>query len=109
MYKKLLCQIFNIIKLKKVSFLFIFFVSTFGIVAQEKNSTVNKPNNPSVYTSLKPNDVQPAVFSSQAELNAKIQDKKDKIQSLIAANVNDSIKFKYYREELWRFENAIVK
>jgi hypothetical protein len=94
---------------KNIFFLFIFFALTSQIVAQEKSNAVSKPNNPNLYTSLKPNDVQPAVFSSQAELNAKIQDKKDKIQALIAANVNDSVKLKYYREELWRFENAIVK
>ena len=61
------------------------------------------------YTALKPVDSKPAVFNSQDELNSKMQSKKENMIALIKANESDPIKVKYYREELWRFENAIVQ
>ena len=61
-----------------------------------------------VYTSLKPNDVQPYVFNSKEELSAKFQNKKDGIINLIK-NENDPVKIKLLREELWRLENAIIQ
>lgn len=62
-----------------------------------------------IYTSLKPIDGQGAVFNTKEELDAKVQDKKDKMLALIKENANDPIKVKTYREELWRFENAVVQ
>ncbi|MFT5602638.1 MAG: Skp family chaperone for outer membrane protein [Flavobacteriales bacterium] len=59
-------------------------------------------------TSIKPVDGSPVVFSSQEELDAKIDDKIEKIKVQIRANANDPKKVEYLRMELWRFENAIV-
>ena len=76
--------------------------------AQDNSKADKKTTGNKVYTSLKPNDVQPAVFSSKEEYNAKFQDKKDRIITLIT-NENDSVKVIRYREELWRLENAIIQ
>ena len=79
-----------------------------AIVGQDKSINSNKTIIGNIYTSLKPLDEQPAVFSSQADLDAKIQDKKNKTVQLISDNKNDPDLVKKYREQLWRFENAIV-
>lgn len=79
------------------------------ITLAQVKSTDNKVIKENIYTSLKPADGQPAVFSSQEELNGKLQDKKDKTILLIKENEKDPVQVKMYREQLWRFENAIVQ
>jgi len=59
-------------------------------------------------TSLKPLDESPAVFSSQAEMDEKKSEKIAKMKVMIRENEGDEEKIKQLREELWRFENAIV-
>lgn len=76
-------------------------------LAQNKSEKSSKTNE-NIYTSLRPSDLQPAVFSSQNELNEKIEDKKNKTLLLIKENKDDTLKLRIYREQLWRFENAIV-
>jgi hypothetical protein len=61
-----------------------------------------------IYSGLRPADAKPAVFSSQAEMDAKKESKKNAIKDLITQNSTDPVKVKMYREELWRFENAVV-
>lgn len=96
--------------MKKISLLILVFISTtFVSVAQDGKTTTKKNVEESIYTSLKPADGQGAVFNSKEEMQAKIQDKKDKMIGLIKENANDPVKVKQYREELWRFENAVVK
>jgi hypothetical protein len=87
-------------------------VSYFSI-AQINSATVSKKpaENPvtDIYTSIKPADGNPVIFSSQEELESKIQSKKDNILGMIRQNASDTAKVRYLRQELWRFENAIVK
>jgi len=89
--------------------LFVLFALTSRMLAQEKTAEnkIAVPEN--IYTSLRPADAQPAVFSSQEQLNTCIQDKKNKTIALIRENEKDPVKVKVYREQLWRFENAVVK
>ena len=96
--------------MKKQILLFIFTTSIYLATAQ--NNSGNKAitgGNVDIYSPLKPKDGQPAIFDNQADLNAKIQDKKDKTIALITASIGDSLKVRVYREQLWRFENAIIK
>jgi hypothetical protein len=86
-------------------------ISSFSI-AQINSAVSKKPaENPvtDIYTSVKPADGNPAVFSSKEELESKIQYKKDNILGMIRQNASDTAKVRYLRQELWRFENAIVK
>lgn len=94
--------------MKKLIFIVIssfFLISRSFAQNNDKSSAVSLNNN---YISLKPSDGQPAVFNTKQEMLSKIDDKKNKIKALIIQNQSDSIKLKYYREELWRFENAVV-
>jgi hypothetical protein len=77
--------------------------------AQDKNSELNKNQKETIYSSIKPDDIQPAVFNSQAELDSKVPTKKNNIILLIQQNQNDSVKVIYYRKELWRYENAVIQ
>lgn len=95
--------------MKKIFLLMIAFFFVCSLDAQNVNSKSKKAETENIYTALMPKDGQPAVFNSKAELDAKIADKKNGIINLIKANEKDTEKVKYYREELWRFENAIVK
>jgi len=96
-------------KMKKIFLVMMAFFLVNTISVQTGNSKSKKTAGENIYTALMPKDAQPAVFNSKVELDAKIADKKNGIINLIKANENDAEKVKYYREELWRFENAIVK
>ena len=61
-----------------------------------------------IYTPLKPKDGSPAVFSSKSDLEAKKQSKIDATLELIKKNKDKPELVLQYREQLWRFENAIV-
>jgi hypothetical protein len=77
--------------------------------AQQNTASGKKMEVENIYTALKPLDGQGAVFNTKEELDAKVQDKKDKTIALIKENANDPVKVKTYREQLWRFENAIIQ
>ena len=62
-----------------------------------------------ILTSIKPVDGQPAVFSNQVDLENKVGLKIEEIKKMILENRNDTVKVNHLRQELWRFENAIVK
>ena len=96
--------------MKKAASIFIiaFLALSSVSVAQDRTSATKKATEENIYTSLKPADGQPAVFSSQQEKDAKVQGKKDAVVLMIRENANNPEKVKYLREELWRFENAIV-
>lgn len=61
-----------------------------------------------IYTPLKPKDASPAVFNSKAEMEAKKQSKIQATLELIKKNKDNPELVLQYREQLWRFENAIV-
>ena len=61
-----------------------------------------------VLTSIKPADGQPAVFANKEELDQKVDFKIENTKRAILENKNDAVKVRQLREELWRFENAIV-
>jgi len=96
---------------KRKTFAILFVMFALLTFAQTSSDGIIRGNaNPNeIYTPLKPADGKGAVFNTQAELNSKIQSKKDNMIAMINANINDPVKVKYYREELWRFENAIVQ
>lgn len=58
-------------------------------------------------TSLKPIDASPATFSSQEELDKIVPVKIAKIKEMIKAEKNNE-RIQLLREDLWRFENAVV-
>ncbi len=95
--------------MKKIILLFVFAAFSYTITAQVKPTEKKRTSADVSYTSLKPADGQGAVFNSQEELDAKIESKKSNMVELIKANESDPIKVKMYREELWRFENAVVR
>jgi hypothetical protein len=61
-----------------------------------------------IYSPLKPADASPAVFSSKEEMQSKLQDKKYNTIELIRQNKDNPEQVKQLREQLWRFEHAIV-
>ena len=77
-------------------------------LASGQNARTNEKPVTDIYSPLKPADGSPAVFSTKAELDAKVQDKKQGLLALIKENSADPAKVKQYREQLWRLEHAIV-
>ncbi|MES2800797.1 MAG: hypothetical protein V4638_12325 [Bacteroidota bacterium] len=74
-------------------------------VAPEKKSidlTANQSN------SLKPADGIPLKFSTQAELDMAVPQKKADVQEMIQSNKYSGERLIALREQLWRLENAIV-
>lgn len=61
-----------------------------------------------LFVSIRPVDGRGAVFPTQAELDAKIDDKIDKIKQLILENKDKPSELEKLQTELWRFENAVV-
>jgi len=61
-----------------------------------------------VFTPLKPLDASPAVFSSKQELEQKKPLKINGVKDEIRIHKNNPEMIKQLREQLWRFENAIV-
>lgn len=94
--------------MKRVIFCVAIFCGSVGvnnIYAQETTELQQED----ILTSIKPADGQPAVFSNQVDLENKVDSKIEEIKKMILENRNDAVKVNHLREELWRFENAIVK
>ena len=88
----------------------LFLLATGFSFAQNKSEQINKNSKTvNIYTSLKPLDGLGYVFSSEEDLKSRVPNKKSGIISQIVKNEKDSLKVKMLREELWRFENAVVK
>jgi len=95
--------------MNKINLLFFALIASFSVATAQNNSPGGKKTgNGDIYTSLKPADGQGAVFNTKEELDAKVQDKKDKMILMIRENANDTAKVRQLRYELWRFENAVV-
>ncbi len=94
----------------KKSFLLFSAFMTFSLLGLSQNNTnvSVKKSTETIYTSLKPSDASPATFSSQEELDMKVKAKKSAIQDQITLNKENPKTVKHLREELWRFENAVV-
>jgi hypothetical protein len=75
-----------------------------NIYAQEKTELQQE----NILTSIKPADEQPVVFANKMELDQKVDFKIENTKRAILENRNDAVKVRQLREELWRFENAIV-
>lgn len=97
--------------MKKIPILLLFLTAGFASTAQTNNATspAKTETKENIYTSLKPADGQVVVFHSKEEMEAKVEGKKENMREFIRQNANDPERVKYYREELWRFENAVVK
>ncbi len=72
--------------------------------SQEEVSVVDQ----SVINSLEPKDGNPVSFFSQEELERTVPVKIEKLKSDIYSGNYSEDKLKILREQLWRFENAIV-
>jgi transcription antitermination factor NusA-like protein len=59
-------------------------------------------------TSLPPEDGTPMVYGSQGEMNRKVKEKIQECKQLVVKHQDDPTKASFYREELWRYENAII-
>jgi hypothetical protein len=59
-------------------------------------------------TSLKPFDSRVLTFTSEDELQFAISDKLEAFKEMVVQNQNDPSVATYYREEIWRLENAVV-
>lgn len=94
----------------KKSFLLFSALMTFSLLGMSQNNANGsvKKNTETIYTSLKPSDASPATFSSKALLDAKVPSKKQAILDQIKQNKSNPTMVKKLREDLWRFENAIV-
>jgi hypothetical protein len=95
-------------KNKHIICLAFIFLSCVGISQTPTPGKTQEKTAEEIYTSLKPKDGAPAVFSSKAELDAKKQSKIHATLDLIRLNKNNPALLLQYRETLWRFENAIV-
>jgi uncharacterized GH25 family protein len=79
--------------------------------SQEKSVYPPKPvvkSESTVVGSLKPADAAPATFGSKEELEKAVPMKIAKIKETINSGKLDDVQLQKYREELWRFENAVV-
>jgi hypothetical protein len=94
---------------KNVLLLFVGLSITSLSNAQDRSTENKKAGSENIYTSLKPADGTPAFFSSQEDLNAKVPGKKSALLNLIKENAGDTAQVRMLREQLWRFENAIIK
>ncbi|OFZ12774.1 MAG: hypothetical protein A3D92_14390 [Bacteroidetes bacterium RIFCSPHIGHO2_02_FULL_44_7] len=94
----------------KTTILFVGLILSASAFAQstvQPSSTVT--SDPSaLFVAIQPEDGQAVVFATQAELDAKIDDKMDKIKQLILANKDNPSELEKLQKELWRFENAVV-
>lgn len=64
--------------------------------------------NQELLTPLKPANEKPATFTSQAHMDEKKEAKIEAIKAQIIENQNNPERVKVLRQDLWRFENAIV-
>lgn len=81
--------------------------SAFGQSTAQPSSNVTKDQS-ALFVAIQPEDGQAVVFATQAELDAKIDDKIDKIKQLIVENKDNPSELQKLQKELWRFENAVV-
>ncbi len=82
--------------------------SAFAQETKPTSSISNQQNQNKEITSLKPIDGYTAVFTTQADLDQTVPLKIAKIKEMIASGQYGEDRIKVLREELWRFENAIV-
>lgn len=79
--------------------------------SQEKAVYPPKPvvkSESTVVGSLKPADATPATFGSKEELEKTVPMKMAAIKEAINSGKYDDVQLQKLREELWRFENAVV-
>lgn len=99
----------------KLLFLSLLFVTGFSAtsVAQmtvapvkSKQTTEQKESTESL--SLKPVDGTPAKFTTKEEMESALPQKIANIKEMINSGKYEGQRLQYLREELWRFENAVV-
>lgn len=82
--------------------------SSFAQETKASTSLSNQQNQNKEITSLKPADGFGAQFTTQADLDQTVPLKIAKIKEMIASGQYGEDRIKVLREELWRFENAVV-
>lgn len=99
----------------KKKLLFTFFICLLGFLnqsfAQQKPSLTAVPlskEGKSETKSLKPEDATPAKFATKEEMDTSLPKKKANIIEMIESGKYEGERLRILREELWRFENAIV-
>ena len=84
---------------------------SFETIAQEAKpiTAISKQQNQiQEITSLKPADGFGAQFTTQADLDQTVPLKISKLKEMIASGQYGEDRIKILREEMWRFENAVV-
>ncbi len=61
-----------------------------------------------ILTLLIPEDKQPAGFSSERDKEVLVPVKIRECKQLILDNIDNARKVRYYREMIWRLENAVI-
>jgi hypothetical protein len=95
--------------MKKRKYLLVTLLGMVNFLLTAQNDKQSAKEEPQKITSICPIDKTPAVFSTREELEAKVQGKKDRLILAIGQHAGDSIKVRQLKEQLWRFENGIVK
>lgn len=98
--------------MKKMMYTLGVFLLSAGAIAKTNSNlaaTEVEVTNSDLFKSIKPEDGQPVVFANQAELDGKVEDKIQNMKQQLVENRNNPEMVIYLKQELWRFENAIVK
>lgn len=91
--------------MKKVLLLAVGVIFSAALNAQSSKTVLTKE----MIHSDRPADAIPKFFKSQEELNSTVPLKVDQLKQLIIDNQTDMDKVFFYREEIWRYENAVVE
>jgi len=91
--------------MKKVLLLSATVVFSLALNAQSSSTILTKE----MIHADRPADAIPKFFKSQEELDKMVPQKVDELKQLILDNQSNIDKVFYYREEIWRYENAIVE
>lgn len=93
--------------MKKILLAFTLLAGGIGLNQAYAQETVQTEENV-LLTPIKPADGKPATFATQTELENTVPAKIAAIKEEILKNPNDTVRVNHLREQLWRFENAIV-
>jgi hypothetical protein len=90
----------------------LFLVTSIAVCSISTSVSAQSSNTPiriETVTSLPPKDGIPLKFESAEALNNYVPARIAELKKLIVEVQHDATKASYYREELWRAENAIVE
>lgn len=91
--------------MKKVLLLAVGVIFSAALNAQSSSAVLTKE----MIHSDRPADAIPKSFKSKEELDLTVPQKVDELKQLILDNQTNKDKVFFYREEIWRYENAVVE